>query len=527
MLTRLVYRLAVLLARVQAAPWRGWLALPLGAASVLAFAPFMQGWLLFLLLPAFFLLLRSATDARQAALTGWLFGSGLFLAGVSWVYVSLSVFGGMPGWLAGPATVLFCLLLALYPALVGLVFYRSRQWLAPGRAGEILLFAALWTGSEGLRGWIFTGFPWLALGYSQTPPSPLAGFAPVWGVYGVSLLLCLAALLPWLRRTGWLVLAALLATGAGLQQLAWTQPHGEPLAVALLQGNIPQDMKWRPERFIATLRLYHDLMQAHPAQLTILPETAFPSYLNQIPPAYLERLRRLAQRQQGDVLFGVVTGEPAPDQAYWNSAVSLGQAPSQTYSKHHLVPFGESVPPGFAWFMRMAQVPMSQFSRGQADAPPLQLAGQPVAVNICYEDVFGEELRRSGTPATLLVNLSNTAWFGDSLAQAQHLQIARLRALELGRPMLRATNTGMTAVIRPDGTVQALLPPFRTAVLTARVQGWQGLTPYAHWGNVPVWLGIVLILLLVAGLSAWQQRQRGIREMRENGQDGTADGTGG
>lgn len=486
-----------LMQRVQRLPAsrRSALALPLGVAGVFAFAPFMQGWLLLPLLLAFFVLLRQADNARQAALTGWLFGSGLFLAGVSWIYVSLSVFGGMPFWLAGPATVLFCLLLALYPGLVGLVFHVLRQRFALGQVAEILLFSALWTSSEGLRGWVFTGFPWLALGYSQTPPSPLAGFVPIVGVYGVSLLVCLIALLPLLRRVGWMVLVALLAVGFGLQQIAWTQPQGEPVRVALLQGNIPQDMKWRPERFIATLRLYHDLMQAHPAQLTILPETAFPSYLDQIPPTYLERLRLLAQRQQGDVLFGVVTGEPAPDQSYWNSAVSLGQSPSQTYSKQHLVPFGESVPPGFAWFMRMAHVPMSQFSRGQADAPPLQLAGRAVAVNICYEDVFGEELRTTGQTAALLVNLSNTAWFGDSLAQAQHLQIARLRALELGRPMLRATNTGMTAVIRPDGTVQAVLPPFQTAVLDAQVQGWQGLTPYARWGNGPVWLLVVLVIV--------------------------------
>lgn len=485
---------------------RPFVALLLGVLGVLSFAPFGLFWLVFPLLLGFFGLLRLSNTPWQAALTGLAFGAGFFLTGVSWVYVSLSVFGGMPPVVAGIATVAFCLMSALYPALVGWVFQHWRQRYAGSTAGyapglwrEILGFSALWTASEGLRGWVFTGFPWLSLGYSQTPPSPLAGFAPIVGVYGLSLLICLVALLPLLRKTGWLLLAGVLAAGAGLQSIAWTQPHGEPVRVALLQGNIPQEMKWRPERFIATLRLYHDLIRDNPAQLTVLPETAFPSYLQQLPPGYLDRLQVLARREQGDLLFGTVTGDLEQEGRYWNSAVSVGSHPMQVYSKQHLVPFGEFIPPGFAWFMQMAHVPMSSFSRGDRSAPPLQLAGQTVAPNICYEDVFGDELRPQIPAATLLVNLSNTAWFGDSLAQAQHLQIARLRALESGRPMLRATNTGMTAIIKPDGQVQAVLPAFQTAVLTDTVQGTQGITPYVRWGNTLVW-GLVVILLLASSL---------------------------
>lgn len=468
----------------------------LGAASVAAFAPLAWFPLLWLTLAGLFLLLRGATSPRQAFLLGWAFAGGLFLVGVSWVYVSLSVFGGMPVWLAGPATVLFCAVLALIPGGVAWLF---RRWLPASVWAQILSFAALWGLGEWLRGWFGTGFPWLAAGYAQTPPSPLAGYAPLLGVYGLSLLTAgLAGLLAVAaadRRSGYALAAAmLLAVGWGLRLPAWTEPAGEPISVALVQGNVPQDLKFLPENFIRSLRLYRDLVAAHPAQLTVLPETAVPAFLEQLPAEYVDEMKALARRHGGDLIFGAATGA---GERYWNSAVSIGASPLQVYSKTHLVPFGEFIPPGFAWFMAMARIPMSEFSRGPAMQPPLAVAGRQVATNICYEDAFGEEIIRALPAAGILVNLSNTAWFGDSLAQPQHLQIARLRALETGRPMLRATNTGMTAVVAPDGTISAVLPPFTTGVLTADVRAYSGLTPYARWGN---WAFLLLAgcLLLVA-----------------------------
>jgi len=476
---------------VRQTRWRALAALLTGAASVFCFAPFALWWLAFPLGCVLFLLLDQSPTPRAAALTGWLFGCGFFLAGVSWVYVSLSVFGGMPAWVAALATLLFCLAMALYPALFGAVFKR---WQPAERLVAALYFAALWALSDWLRGWLFTGFPWLALGYSQGPGSPLAGFAPVLGVYGLSLLTALLAALLACWRVGLPVLLLVFGAGLALAQVAWTTPAGAPISVALAQGNVPQSLKWEPTQFFRTLRLYRDLVEAHPAQLTVLPETAAPAFFDQLPPEFVDDLQRLALREQGDLLLGTVTGSGTQ---YWNTAVSLGASARQQYSKSHLVPFGEFIPPGFSWFLQMAHIPMSEFSRGAATQPPLAIAGQQLAINICYEDVFGEEIIRALPAATMLVNMSNTAWFGRSLAQPQHLQIAQMRALETGRPMLRATNTGMTAVIQPDGTVQAVLPAFTTAVLRAEVQGYQGMTPYARWGNG---LALLLAAALLAGV---------------------------
>jgi apolipoprotein N-acyltransferase len=489
-------------------------ALLLGAASVAAFAPLGLFPLILFTLAALFTLLDAAAQAgrswRRGALIGGLFGFGLFITGVSWVFVSLRTFGGMPAPLAALATLLFCLVLTCFPALAGALSMRFAQ---RARWQRGLAFAALWTLGEMLRGWMFTGFPWLAIGYSQTPPSPLAGFAPVLGVYGVSLLTAFTATLLSIAYSRWrenapcgtggwrcpaqplLGVLLLFAAGLNLRAVDWTTPVGTPLTVALLQGNIPQDLKWQPERFNDSLRTYYQLAQAHPAQLTILPETALPAFLDQLPDDFLSALRQLALRQQGNLIMGVAIGD---HRQYSNAALSLGSAGEQRYNKTHLVPFGEYVPPGFKWFMNLVNIPMSDFTPGARQQPPMALNGQQVAINICYEDAFGEEIIGALPAATLLVNLSNVAWFGDSLAPPQHLQIARLRALESGRMMLRATNTGMTAIIDRDGHVNAVLKPFTRDVLRGEVQGYQGSTPYGRWGNAPV-LAISLLLLLGLG----------------------------
>lgn len=473
--------------------------------------------MLWLTLGGCYWLLGCVRTAGAGALLGGAFGLGYFGAGVSWVYVSLSVFGGMPMAAAAGATLAFCAYLALFPALAGALFVRfaPAPWLA-----RALFFAALWALSEWLRGVLFTGFPWLAIAYSQTPPSPLAGFAPLAGVVGVGLLTALLAallveLLSGLRSGGaatgggkrrssgvWLPLlltALLLAGGAGLRTVSWTAAQGEPFSVALLQGNVAQDVKWRPETFAESLSTYHRLALDHPAKLTVLPETALPVFYERAPRDYLDELARLAAREQGDLVFGIVTGD---GERYANAALSLGVSPGQRYAKSHLVPFGEFTPPGFSWFMHALDIPMSDFTPGEAKQAPLAIAGQQVAINICYEDLFGSEIIRALPQATLLVNLSNVAWFGDSLAPAQHLQIAQMRALETGRMMLRATNTGMTAIVGADGRVQAVLPPFTRDALTGEVQGYTGTTPYVRWGDVPA----LLLALLLLGLGALRRR---------------------
>jgi len=484
--------LKTLLAEHRLAP-RYAAAVVIGAAGVLCFAPFGLFWLAPLIWFGLFQLLRSAESTRQATLSGLAFGLGFFLTGVSWVYVSLSVFGGMPWWLAGIAAFLFCGVMALFPMLAGALFKR---WQPAEFWQQALFFAVLIAGADWLRSWIFTGFPWLAVGYSQAPPSPLAGFAPLLGVHGLSLLVALsgAQLARW--RSGLVFLVILLASGFGLRQIAWTTPDGAPISVALIQGNIPQNIKFEPEAFIHTLNLYYGLVKKNPAQLTILPETALPAFVDQLPEDYLQALKNTAEMNGGDLIAGTLTGD---GEHYWNSAISLGKSPQQIYRKTHLVPFGEVIPPGFAWFLEIARIPLSAFTRGPDVQPPLAVAGRQVAINICYEDVFGNEIIGPLPQAGILANLSNTAWFGDSLAQPQHLQISRMRAAETGRPMLRATNTGMTAIIAAGGELQAVLPPFTSGVLKGEVTAYQGMTPYGRWGDT-LFLGLAGILLLAARL---------------------------
>lgn len=484
------------------------LALIAGAASVGGFAPFELWPLPLLSLAVLLALLEGASRRRQAAALGFAWGWGAFLAGVSWLYVALNRFGGMAAPLAGLAIALFCAYLALYPALASVLWLQ--MW-ARVRTQPALLaaagFGALWLIGEWLRGVVFTGFPWLALGYSQTPPSPLAGFLPLLGVYGVGGLaaFCAALLgLMWRRRVRAPVLLGTLglvfAFGAGLRLLPWTTPVGEPVRIALVQTNVAQHLKWDAEHFA---RLLEDNLRvveerfaaAQPPAVLVLPETALPTLLEYLPPEYLGRLQAAAQVAGGDLVIGAFHRDEAGH--IYNAALSLGRAPSQRYAKQHLVPFGEYSPPLFGWFYRLASIPMSDQTPGPAHQLPFALAAQQIALNICYEDLFGAELIRTLPQAGMMLNISNLAWYGESWAQAQHLQIARVRALESGRPMLRATNTGMTALVMPDGEVQAQLDEFVSGALEVEVRGYQGMTAYARGGDWPALLAAALIVLIL------------------------------
>ncbi|MHB0972660.1 MAG: apolipoprotein N-acyltransferase [Thiobacillus sp.] len=486
------------------------LSLLAGAAAVAGFAPFELWPLPVLSLAVLFGQLSRTASVRAGFLTGLAWGLGFFLTGVSWVFVSLWVYGGMPAWLAALATFLFCAFLALFPATVGALQAYPNKHIAP--ALRILLLIPLaWSVTEWGRGWIFTGFPWLVVGYSQVPDGPLAGYAPLVGVYGISFLLALiAGLLAWggttrgpLAPRVWAA-AAIVALGVGGQALhgiAWTAPDGKPTSVALLQGNIPQDMKWRPEKTRATLETYARMAAVSSAQLIVLPETALPLFESELPGAYRDGLTALGRKNGGDVLAGLPTG--SLEGAYYNSVVSFGNAPGQRYSKVHLVPFGEYIPlkTVWGWVVEVLHIPLSDFARGAVDQRPLAIGGQRVAADICYEDAFGEEIIRQLPEASVLVNVSNLAWFGDSLAPWQHAQMSQMRALETGRMMLRATNTGLTAIIDAKGHVLAGLPLFTAGSLSGEIQGYSGSTPYVRWGNAPVlmlWGGLGLVLLVTA-----------------------------
>jgi apolipoprotein N-acyltransferase len=472
----------------------------LGALATLGYAPI--GWfpLPILTLAVLFWLARNVAP-RRAFLLGWSYGLGLFLAGVSWVYVSISTYGGMPAPIAALATLLFCAFIALLPGLAVLLAARLS---APGAARIGFALPAAWALLEWTRGWIFSGFPWLALGYSQVPESPLVGFAPMLGVYGVTLLAALSAgalaMLAARPKQSFAFLALLWLGGWGLQQIDWTKPTGAPVTVALVQGNISQDMKFLPEELNKTLRHYARAVLASEARLIILPETALPVFLSDLPRDYLAMLGDHAKGRGGDVVLGVPEYDGKNtngSERYFNSIINLGGSPAARYRKVHLVAFGEFVPFGFRWAVDMMSIPLGDFTRGEVDQPALAAAGEKLAVNICYEDTFGEERIHAARDATLLVNVSNDAWFGASWAPWQHLQIGAMRSLEAGRWQLRGNNTGITAILDDKGRVRGQLAPFTAGTLTGTAQGRTGTTPYLIWGNW-AFLALVAALLLVS-----------------------------
>jgi apolipoprotein N-acyltransferase len=474
------------------------IALLAGAATVLAFAPFQLHPLAFL---TFALLIHPwiSESPRRCAWRGWCFGLGLYLAGASWVYVSLHQFGGMPAPLAAFATVAYCAFLALFPAAAG--WLQARVPASPATRA-CLLIPASWVLFEWMLSWILTGFPWLALGYAAVG-WPLQGYAPLGGVYALSFATVSIAGMLWLivrGRPAFLVAAILvMGIGEGLRHVSWTAPAGAPVPAALLQGNIAQEMKFRPERAAQIFETYARLAEATQARLIVFPETALPVFFDRVDPAYLARLEAAAKRNNGDLLLGVPF---RTRDDYYNTVLTLGASPRQLYHKVHLVPFGEFIPLGFGWVLRWLSIPLSDFSRGSPDQPPLGVAGQRVALNVCYEDAFGSEIARALPEATLLVNVSNVAWFGDSLAPAQHLQIARLRAIETGRMYLTATNTGITAAVDRDGRVLKRLEQFTEGRLEVPAQGYSGATPYVRLRDWP----IVLVSLAIFGFAVIRSR---------------------
>lgn len=512
--------------------WHYLVALLAGAANTLSFAPTPHGgWLEVAIFTFYFAWLTRTTGWKSAALTGGAFGFGNFVTGVWWLYVSMHDYGGMSAPLAGAALVLFSLYLAVYPALAAGVWSfcaghaqssaLDDKPFSPTWHGAFA-FASAWAVGEWLRGYVFTGFPWLASGYPQVD-GPLAGFAPVAGVYGVGWMLALVAALlvqalvrlrePAEARNGTtlaarvapsaLVAVALIVAGMLLPLVAWTVPANAPLKVRLLQGNVKQEMKFEQAGMVAAIDEYQQMITAKPADLVVTPETAIPVIIQQLPEPFATAVRNFADSTGTSILFGAIGGTITPEGRlvdYTNSlfGITPGSHELYRYDKHHLVPFGEFVPWGFRWFVNLMNIPLGDFARGAPVQKPFLVHNQPVSADICYEDIFGEEIaasiRESDTPAGVLVNSTNLAWFGNTIALDQHLQIARMRSLETGRPMLRATNTGTTAAIDSHGNVVARLAPFTVGAIDVTVQGTSGNTPYVTSGNNTV-LAVSLFLL--------------------------------
>ena len=492
-----------------------------------------QGWLQCLSLVVLAGIVDRSQSRKQAFFSGWIFSTAWLIGSIWWLFISMNRYGGLPAPLAAFAVFLLASGLAIFYGIACAVF------LGVCKTGVTVLprasvFAAVWLLAEIVRGTIWTGFPWGAVGYAHVE-SVLQHWAPWVGVYGLCALLAFIAMAIAAERRGrsansGVAIAGMVVFVGGLSFTWFTSPSRlineahrspQPLAVTLLQGNIPQDLKFG-EGVNRALRDYREALLSSRSDLTVTPETAIPLIQQQMPDRYWQPLEAHFSKGAQAALIGLPLAMRSEQGQlnYSNSVIALmpqtspAASANYQYDKHHLVPFGEFVPPLFQWFVRMMHIPLGEFTRGDVAQPSLAFKGERIAPNICYEDLFGEELARSfanpDTAPTLMVNLSNIAWFGDTVAIDQHLHISRMRALELGRPMLRATNTGATAIIDAQGRITHRLPSAVQGALTAEVYGMHGpVTPYAKWvSKFGLWplVGIALLTLLIVGGMAYASR---------------------
>jgi apolipoprotein N-acyltransferase len=501
------------LARKLCAPgWPGHLlALIAGTLITLSLAPFDYWPLGILSLIALHGLLDNLSP-HQAAWRGWWYGVGLFGSGISWIYVSIHDYGAASGPLAGGLTGSFALALALMHAGLG---YGYARWIRPLRGGRTAGFAAWWVLWEWVRLWLLTGFPWLYVGYAHLD-TPLAGWAPVVGIYGLGFIVALTAAAlatahHW-RRTLPALLASLIcwAGGAGLQRIDWTQPDGRPRQVALVQANIPQQLKWDREQYEATLHLYRNMSAPlwERAHIVIWPEAAITNFYDNARD-FLDDQADVARQRGSSLITGIPTLLRGADSdgdgdetTMRNSAAVLADGRTDFYHKRHLVPFGEYVPleSQLRGLIQFFDLPMSDFRAGPDRQPPLTAADVKFATSICYEVVY-PDIARAGADSTALLTLSNDAWFGRSIGPLQHLQMAQMRALENGRPMIRATGNGVTALVDAKGRITARIPQFERAVLLGSFQPMTGETPFMRFGTWPALAFCGAVLALLPGIN--------------------------
>lgn len=452
-----------------------------GASLTLAFAPFNLHYIAFISLTILSFIWLKASKKR-AALYGFLFGLGNFSTGLYWVYISLYYYGSAPLIFAIIANILLILYLSLFPCLAGYLLGKFSEENTYQRA---LLIPTLWMLLEFARAYILTGFPWLAIGYSQLE-GILNALAPILGMWGVGLMLISIASLFALsitRKSAYPCICAffIIAIALGARLLDFTRPFGETFSVALVQGNHEQDLKFSPMHMLQNLEEYIDLSEIRNESLIIWPESAIPFFEHQVREEILDPLDVLFKSREQTLITGILRKE---GDNYYNSVIALGNG-RKYYNKEHLLPFGEYLPLRsiFAIFEKYVDIPHSDFSRGAKNQAPLITNNIPAGVSICFEGAFGRVVRRSVPEARYLINLSNDAWFKDSIAAAQHLQMNQMRALELGREMARATNTGITAFIDHQGKIKQKLPIFETAVLSGWITPRIGMTPYGQFGN--------------------------------------------
>jgi apolipoprotein N-acyltransferase len=448
---------------------------------------------------------QASLSVKNQFISGMAFGLGYFVLGLWWIYISLHDVGGMNAALSGAAVFLLSAYMAIYfsAASLSLVFFKSSRITG-------LLLAASWVSFEYFRGVIFTGFPWMGFAEAQFN-GPFAPVAPFFGGLACTFL---AVWISWevtqLKKNIFFSATFIIATVA-LAQLAslwtFTKPIGEPLSVRLIQGNFEQSLKFNPKAIEEQFSFYTNAIESQSADLIITPETAYPWPQSNLPAGLLGSLQQFSTNTSSNVLLGLI-GEVSNSTGvkYTNRALGLSpNVPSYQYDKSHLVPFGEFIPPGFHWFVNAFHVPMSDFERGKLDQDPFSIvrSGKDAihaVIMICYEDVFGGELasriHQSNKPVNLLINMTNLAWFGDSQAPAQQLRLSQLRSLETGLPALRATNTGITAALGPDGKLLSQLGEFTQGILKLKIQAYSGTTPYVLWGNVPI-LSLSCLLLIL------------------------------
>lgn len=477
-----------------------------GTIATFAFAPYSL-WPAMLVSLVSLLLLLHHQSPKYAALIGLSWGVGHFASGISWVYVVIKNFGGLPTAVGLLLIALLIVYLALYPAFFAFILQRIKL---PLTLSYIIFAPSLWLLIDWFRGVFLTGFPWLWPGYSQID-GPLSVFAPLLGVQGITLALLLisGSVAVALIQKKWLALLPALFIAAGsiyLHPIDWVVQKNERVKVAIIQGNVPQELKWLPSQRWPTLLRYQDMTRQHwDADIIIWPESAIPALERDLPD-FLARLDNAAKQNDTAIIVGLLDQN---DQGqFFNQVITLGKdgnsdyfyPAKQSYKKHHLLVFGEFVP--FEDFLRplapLFNLPMSSFSRGEYTQPNLGAKGHQLATAICYEIAFSQQVRASLTPdSDFILTLSNDTWFGTSIGPHQHLEIARMRALENGKPVLRSTNTGLTAVIDYKGKIVAQIPQFETAVLRTEIHTTDGQTPYTHFGNAPLYIWILISMSIL------------------------------